>query len=165
MIQGCRKQVEWKEGYELQLVVMMVMGCQCHGTTSTLKREQPVMEAHHTFDSKHGCVKLNFCPRRILHPPANRLLGRWDREGWGLGMGVKLLFCLLWGFAPPPLRPGFSLRCSCVREPCFLLVRSCLASQKCSPARTSISGNFAETSMISILFYFCFGAALPSERP
>jgi len=36
MIQGCRKQVErkeLKEGYELQLVMAMVMGCQWNRAT------------------------------------------------------------------------------------------------------------------------------------
>jgi len=31
MIQGCRKQVEKREGYELQLAMAMVMGCQWNG--------------------------------------------------------------------------------------------------------------------------------------
>ncbi len=43
MIQGCRKQVERKEDYELQLVMVMVMASQLHRATSLLKSQQPVM--------------------------------------------------------------------------------------------------------------------------
>jgi len=45
MIQGCRKQVERKEGYELQLVMAMVTGCQWDGATLVLKSRQPIMWA------------------------------------------------------------------------------------------------------------------------
>jgi len=41
MIQGCRKQVERKEGYELQLV--MVTASQWHKAMLALKSQQPVM--------------------------------------------------------------------------------------------------------------------------
>jgi len=44
MIQGCRKQVEQKEGYELQLLMTMVTGCQWDSAMLTLKSQQPVMQ-------------------------------------------------------------------------------------------------------------------------
>jgi len=47
MIQGCRMQVERREGYELQLVMVMATGCQWDGATLALKSQQPVM----LFDS------------------------------------------------------------------------------------------------------------------
>jgi len=43
MIQGCRKQVERKEGYELQLVMAMVTGCQLDDVMLALKSQQLVM--------------------------------------------------------------------------------------------------------------------------
>jgi len=43
MIQGDRKQVERKEGYELQLIKAMVMGCQWDGATLALQSQQPIM--------------------------------------------------------------------------------------------------------------------------
>jgi hypothetical protein len=42
-IQGHRMQVERREGYELQLVMAMVTGCQWDGATLALKSQQPVM--------------------------------------------------------------------------------------------------------------------------
>jgi len=41
MIQVCKKQVERKEGYELELVMAMVIGCQWEGSTLALKSQQP----------------------------------------------------------------------------------------------------------------------------
>jgi len=38
MIQGCRKQIERKEGYELQLVMAMVTGCQWDNVMLALKK-------------------------------------------------------------------------------------------------------------------------------
>jgi len=38
MIQGCRKQVERKEGYELQLVMVMATASQWHRATLALKK-------------------------------------------------------------------------------------------------------------------------------
>jgi len=43
VIQECRKQVEKKECYELQLVMAMVMGCQWDGAMLALKSQQLVM--------------------------------------------------------------------------------------------------------------------------
>jgi len=43
MIQGCTKQVERKEGYELQLVMVMVTASQWHRAILALKSQQPVM--------------------------------------------------------------------------------------------------------------------------
>jgi len=43
MIQKCRKQVERKEGYELQLVMTIVMSCQWDSATLVLKTQQPVL--------------------------------------------------------------------------------------------------------------------------
>jgi len=44
MIQGCRKQVERKEGYEMQLVMAMVTGCQWDNATLALKSQQHVVK-------------------------------------------------------------------------------------------------------------------------
>jgi len=43
MIQGCRMQVERREGYELQLVMVMATGCQWDGATLALKSQHPVI--------------------------------------------------------------------------------------------------------------------------
>jgi len=47
LIQGCRKQIEKKEGYELQLVKAMVTGKQWDGATLAMKTQQPVMTTLH----------------------------------------------------------------------------------------------------------------------
>jgi len=47
MIQGCRKHVERKEGYELQVVMEMVTSCQWNGTMLMLKSQQLVMKHHY----------------------------------------------------------------------------------------------------------------------
>jgi len=43
MIQVCRKHVEWKEGYELQLLMAMVTSCQWDGAMLALKTQPPLM--------------------------------------------------------------------------------------------------------------------------
>jgi len=43
VIQGCKKQVERKEGYELHLVMAMVMSCQQDGITLALRSQQLVV--------------------------------------------------------------------------------------------------------------------------
>ncbi len=59
MIQGCRKQVdsqvERKEGYELQYVMAIVIGCQWDGATLALKSQQPVMDFQRAGNK--GCRK------------------------------------------------------------------------------------------------------------
>ncbi len=44
MIQGCKKQVDRKEGYELQQA--MVTSCQWDGAMLALKSQQPVMSTN-----------------------------------------------------------------------------------------------------------------------
>jgi len=43
MVQGGRKKIDKKEGYELQLVMATVTGCQWDGAMLVLKSQQPVM--------------------------------------------------------------------------------------------------------------------------
>jgi len=45
MIQRCKKQVE-RRGYEWQLVMAMVTGCQWDCATLALKSQQPVMKEY-----------------------------------------------------------------------------------------------------------------------
>jgi len=42
MTQGCKMQIERTKGYELQLVMTVVAGCQWHRATVVLKSQQPV---------------------------------------------------------------------------------------------------------------------------
>jgi len=72
MIQGCRMQVERREGYELQLVMVMAMGCQWDGTTLALKSQQPVMVSllHPSFIIKGTiwCIVRMCFMRKIITP-------------------------------------------------------------------------------------------------